>query len=447
MEARSGLNNTAVYDISSLLQGSTTQVTPTSFNDAMFQLITSASSVRNSSLASFAGSTEVESTVKNFYFVMTNGLGNLRTGAENDSLNYYNFYYDDLNTFNIDFAVMMACGIACLLFFEFLLIPIVFSVQRTNNKVLSLFGYIPISDINELANKCERFMANNLEERTEKRDNSFEKSREEDEEALNRSEEEDEGEEENEVNSSRNNVNTSYVGNSHDESMTNNVNATINTEGEGIEGRMKAYKPGQTVGSPANQMLVSANRNLGIPSVNMTKSERNMTKSERNMTKSDRPKNKNANETGQINMNASDHQNIMINSQADMVQEQKAIIARKEREAERQQQQNEEAEADALAERSMKLLNSKDSNKWRIVFQFLFVGVLFMGYFIADYVIEVVYIRNVRQSYEILQLLAMRTSNMKFVHVFNQEELATNARIYDANSKSSFLFAFVNYFD
>eukprot|EP00331_Platyophrya_macrostoma_P019490 CAMPEP_0176470080 /NCGR_PEP_ID=MMETSP0127-20121128/40245_1 /TAXON_ID=938130 /ORGANISM="Platyophrya macrostoma, Strain WH" /LENGTH=784 /DNA_ID=CAMNT_0017864311 /DNA_START=1009 /DNA_END=3359 /DNA_ORIENTATION=- len=45
MEARSGVNNSAVLDIYSLFQGNTTQITNSSFNDAMFQLITSASSV------------------------------------------------------------------------------------------------------------------------------------------------------------------------------------------------------------------------------------------------------------------------------------------------------------------------------------------------------------------------------------------------------------------
>lgn len=33
-----------------------------------------------------------------------------------------------------------------------------FSVIKTNNKVLSLFGYIPIEEIKELTSRCEIFI-------------------------------------------------------------------------------------------------------------------------------------------------------------------------------------------------------------------------------------------------------------------------------------------------
>jgi hypothetical protein len=52
--------------------------------------------------------------------------------------------------------------------------------------VLSLFGFIPLSEISELAAKCERYMQNYLEDHKEKKDYSFEAS-EEDIEPSNRS--------------------------------------------------------------------------------------------------------------------------------------------------------------------------------------------------------------------------------------------------------------------
>lgn len=39
-----------------------------------------------------------------------------------------------------------------------ILIPIVFKVIKTNNKVLSLFGYLPISEIKNLLYQCESFI-------------------------------------------------------------------------------------------------------------------------------------------------------------------------------------------------------------------------------------------------------------------------------------------------
>jgi hypothetical protein len=64
----------------------------------------------------------------------------------------------------------MILGIIFLFFSQFVLIPIVFSVHKTNTRVLSLFGIIPIIEIRDLAIKCERFMTNFLEDRVEKKD-------------------------------------------------------------------------------------------------------------------------------------------------------------------------------------------------------------------------------------------------------------------------------------
>ena len=41
---------------------------------------------------------------------------------------------------------------------QIILIPIVFSVIKTNNKVLSLFGFIPVQEIKELTARCELFI-------------------------------------------------------------------------------------------------------------------------------------------------------------------------------------------------------------------------------------------------------------------------------------------------
>ena len=50
------------------------------------------------------------------------------------------------------------------------LIPIVFSVHRTNNRVLSLFGSIPLLQIRELATKCEKYIVDFLEDKNEKKE-------------------------------------------------------------------------------------------------------------------------------------------------------------------------------------------------------------------------------------------------------------------------------------
>lgn len=52
----------------------------------------------------------------------------------------------------------MACGIIFIFFSQVILIPIVFRVHNTNNKVLSLFVYIPPHEITQLVHKCETYL-------------------------------------------------------------------------------------------------------------------------------------------------------------------------------------------------------------------------------------------------------------------------------------------------
>lgn len=51
----------------------------------------------------------------------------------------------------------MILGIVVLLLSLVILIPYVFKVHKTNNRVLSLFGMIPVNEIKELASRCEAY--------------------------------------------------------------------------------------------------------------------------------------------------------------------------------------------------------------------------------------------------------------------------------------------------
>jgi hypothetical protein len=128
------------------------------YNDALFQYITASSSIRNSSLASFLSTSDLDSTVKNFFFVKRNGLGPLRKGSEDTAQQFFSYYSDLTSNYQNRFKIIMIVGLIILVLSQFILIPIVFEVHRTNNKVLSFFGYIPRDEISELAAKCERFI-------------------------------------------------------------------------------------------------------------------------------------------------------------------------------------------------------------------------------------------------------------------------------------------------
>jgi hypothetical protein len=86
---------------------------------------------------------------------------------------FYTVYRNRTDTYKKKFIALMVVGIVLPFFAMLVLVPIVTSLQKTNKKVISMFGFIPTNEINELANKCEKFIVNNLEDRTERRDFSF----------------------------------------------------------------------------------------------------------------------------------------------------------------------------------------------------------------------------------------------------------------------------------
>ena len=71
----------------------------------------------------------------------------------------------------------MAIAVFFLVISQVILIPIVFQVHKTNNRVMSLFGIIPIAEIKELAAKCERYIQKFLEDKNEKKDDPEEEEK------------------------------------------------------------------------------------------------------------------------------------------------------------------------------------------------------------------------------------------------------------------------------
>ena len=107
-------------------------------------------------------------TQKHFFYLENNGLNVLRDGSIFIANRFYDFYYDLTYKSETKLRIIMILGIVFLTVAIGVLIPIVFSVQKTNNKVLSLFGIIPMIEIKELSDKCEKYINNFLEEKNNK---------------------------------------------------------------------------------------------------------------------------------------------------------------------------------------------------------------------------------------------------------------------------------------
>ncbi|CAD8137448.1 unnamed protein product [Paramecium pentaurelia] len=128
-----------------------------SLSDAIFQLVTSASIIRNASLLSFIDPNSTENTVKNVFFIIRNGYQLLRQGSQDVSEIYYDFFVFIIGDYDSIFYAVLSLAIASLVIAQFFLVPIVLKVHNINNKVMSLFGLLTQKDIKELAQRSEQF--------------------------------------------------------------------------------------------------------------------------------------------------------------------------------------------------------------------------------------------------------------------------------------------------
>lgn len=426
------MNDSKAYDIASLLQDDSIQTTSTPFSDVFFQFITAASTVRNSTLASFAGATQLQATLKNFFFVNYNGLNAIRVGSDEQAQAFYDFYYSDLDYFNVRFAIMMAVGIATVIIFQILLVPIVFSVLKTNNRVLALFGSIPRDDIYELADRCERYRGIWLERQIQQDDHSYEDSdrRGEEEEG----EDNPDGEEENEVASS---VSNEMSRSNLEESGLQNVNASVNTEGEGVANRMNMYRAVEGLAlsvSPTHLIVPKSNTNISSTSQKVPRENKNSGPKQRNSIEEGNRMKNSMNASGM--MRNSSHSSVREKTDTEPVKTREHLLtteATKRPMVNKMNSGEEEEKRDELYERSQKLLNSKNNNRWRVAFHFLCICLLLASYFVLDYCLEVAFISDTQLIYSMLRLVAMRTSVLKFTNLIVQENIANVTRLTDAN--------------
>mgnify|MGYP007016668501 FL=1 len=446
------------YSLVNLLQDGTYQTQSVVFDDAMFKMLTSVSSIRNSSISSFNMSLASDSTPSNFFYVDYNGLRPLRGGAENISSTYYQYYYDRTTTYVNTIEGIMIAALVLVFIFEFAIVPSIFSVQKTNNRVLSLFGYIPEASIDELAEKCEIFLENYIDDRSERRDYDIEESQPYSEEEREQGEEEEE-----ELNDSmkKSQNNSSYLGVSQNEEEMQGsaMNVSGATEGDRIGHRVALYKESpnrpminrrpskdmgvsehmtQTLKVPdskprprpsrpsrdgsvrrdmdGSHISVNRSRNSIDPGRAVAKSRNSLNSSRRSLDKIP-SENKTDKPTSSQNFDSAAHAEPPKNDKEMMM-----LLKQKEEE--------EEKELEEHQARSQKLMNSRDNNRISMTIQFTIFALIYAGYFIADFVIEVVYVRNVRDAYVHMQQISQRPANVKFVHVFTQEELAEGSLIY-----------------
>ena len=363
------------------------------YTDAVFQYITAASALRNTTLSLLTNSNS-ETSVKNFYFLKKNGMGPLRAGSEAEAENFYNYYIRKTETYNTIFLIIMIVGIVILVISEMILIPIVFSVHKTNNRVLSLFGYIPEDEIDELVAKCKEYMESYLDEHKDQRDYSFDGS-----------------EEEVEPSNRPDNVESSYLEVSQNQDVGEDEN-------EGPEQSAQLDVSEKIKASPI-PIKSDIQFSLKVPNNASSAVTRTTTKSPL------------------ISVTLSPEKSPMASDP--LVKNRSGIRDKEEKNVTKEEDKKRE-DADMEAERafskSQKLLNSKDNRRSKVMIQFIGIALLFFLYFLVDYLwVEKTFLTNIKLNLQHLKLSASRMSEIRYLNAFALEEIA------EANHNSVYTFA------
>jgi len=358
---------------------------PRIYTDSVFQYITAASSIRNSSLTSIVSNVATDSTPKNYFFVRRNGFGPLRVGSQEESDNFYNYYIDRAGSYDNTFRAIMIVALVVLVISDLILIPIVFQVHKTNDRVLSFFGFIPITEISELAAKCEQYMLNYIEDHKEHKDYSY-------------------GSEEEIENSRTQNVDNSYLEQSQaQDDEEANEGDSINPEtsmNQDVSERIEV--------APVD-LKFGANRQatLNIPGSSNRKGANGKSALEMSMGASKSPSVQSP-ENSKMPLGGRGNMSKMEDGRKPTVKE--------------EDRRKEEAEIEEVAlDRSTKLLNSRNNRRASVVIQFVILACIFGLYFLLDYVVvEIGFRNNIKKTLTHLKRTSERMPYIRYLNAFTQ---------------------------
>jgi len=367
------------------------------FSDAMSQYLSHGTSVSTNDIAEFV-STDLTVTVpSSFYYVKRNGYGSLRDKSELNAQTFFSFYDDRTDKFNTKFLVIMIAAIVVLVVSEAILVPIVFSVHKTANQVLSLFGFIPLKDIDDLAIKCEDYMLHFLEDHKTHKKFSF-------------AEGEEGAEEEMRYSRSVNYKDSSYV----EASQNQEEECSISQDhGDDLESSQKLDNSMAMLSAKNRQETMNSQETNRLPNhIISLKIPFN-----RRPTTSQSPGLETEGEGERLE---TENKIFKTETAAPLIKKSSVVVEEKD---ENKKNEHEE-EGESPEERSQKLMNTKEKIGVRVGLQFAIIGILFLAYFIADYVHNHSVLNNIKTSLSFLKIGAEREANIRFLNGFTLEEVA-----------------------
>jgi len=126
--------------------------------DGYFQYMTAVDHVGHATLASLVSpQSNVDPTLKALSYATRNGYGPLREGAEMMMNSFNDYFYDRKEYYTKTFLIILIITEIAIAIAAIISIPFGFGAFQTKDKIIALFGYIPVSQIELMVEKGERF--------------------------------------------------------------------------------------------------------------------------------------------------------------------------------------------------------------------------------------------------------------------------------------------------
>ncbi|EGR28256.1 PAS domain S-box family protein [Ichthyophthirius multifiliis] len=128
-------------------------------NEILFNVLKSKLEIEQNNLKQQQNQQDQVSQFKQyFYYINFNGMYALRQGSEQSALEYFDYYYDQVQKFGKIFLIIMIIGIFFVVASSMIILPMIFSIQKSNACVLGFFSIVPIEEIKAFSQKCEIYL-------------------------------------------------------------------------------------------------------------------------------------------------------------------------------------------------------------------------------------------------------------------------------------------------
>jgi len=375
-------------------------IQPGTLSSAIFQYTTAVSHIQKDSLADLALVASTNNARKNFYFIRRNGFGPIRAATTSASNQFKEHFHWLIEHHDKQYLTIMIVCLAVLVFSLVILIPVTNLVYKTNDRAMSLFGYLSLKDIDSMAEKCEEFLENYLQDIKYAESGAHEYYEDDDEDEEEEDEDSDnEGEVKPKVPKIR--------GSKRDASKKDT--SKISLPSHNSLNNIKNNIPSQKIIKSFNSIKGGSTK--GRVTLKLNTNDLKVREQEKSM-----------NEPGNLDESIKPLQKGKL---ATIIFAKK--IARKLSDLEKKRRHQAalaEAEEQFQAMRTQKLLDSRSVAQKVIILKCTLLNAIFVGYYIGDFIHEHGFLNDISHVVDFMDTASRRICQIKYLMGFTNEEIS-----------------------